>query len=397
MLVLTFQSFESFFIQNCFFQVIKTKDDLWAIRTQAGEIFYLNEDEDKEIYSKCYARIKNLGQQVKISFQADKSIKIIRGTIKDEEYSDTLCMPNVTERTIDQILEEEFIINHDFFGQFLSLLFEDSLTEGARVTEAYRSVTQTRSGGDESDIIVLFEQGDKSYAILIENKITASKQEKQPERYIERGVSGIRGGLWDSFETVLIAPNSYIEARKDHDQFHNYVSYERIIQILDTTISDERRRKYRKDAFWDAIQKKQQYVRLPDIEEVVDFVEHFKKDSEGSLNSMDMNFDPPNKKVIWFYFNRKEYPVGVQIIVQYESVVAQIKASHFHLLNAEVIDSFQKNGFFQQDAKSGKSTTFRKVTDKVNCLKPYYAQRENMMRCLAIVKELDGLILNNLK
>ena len=396
MLVLTFHPFDSFFIEDSSYQVVRTNGNGWAVRTQNNKTIILHKTIGAEIFPACRVTIAPFGQQVKISFQAPRNIKITRSNIRDEDYNDTLCMPNVTERTIDQILEEEFLINPEFFQLFLLKCFQSTLTQNATVTKSYRSVTQTRSGGDESDVIILFEHGEKAYALLIENKINASKQDKQPERYIERGISGIRGGLWDAFETVLIAPNSYIEARKEHDLFHNYVSYEHIIQILEITITDLSRQKYRTNAFSEAIQKKQQYVRLPDIEDVVEFVGQFTTDATKQLKEIEISFDPPNKKIIWFYISKNTYPSGVRIIVQYEAVVAQFQSSAFDLLSTEVKNAFEKEGFIQQDSKSGQSTTFRKSVAPVNCLMSYNDQINNMQRCIDIIKELDDLILREL-
>ena len=120
----------------------------------------------------------------------------------------------VEERHIDYILEEEFNLNRDFLRFFLDqarLGAPDQTVIFACADDAQcaavRSVT-TREG--ESDLLVTYGPSvGLPTAILIEDKIRASFQPRQPERYRERGDCG-KGKGWSQYWTCLVGPRKYI-------------------------------------------------------------------------------------------------------------------------------------------------------------------------------------------
>jgi len=69
--------------------------------------------------------------------------------------------------------------------------------------------------GDETDILLVVDSETLGQAaLMIENKIDAIFQDRQAERYRERGEDGVASGLWDTFRTVLFAPRLYLEAER---------------------------------------------------------------------------------------------------------------------------------------------------------------------------------------
>jgi hypothetical protein len=105
---------------------------------------------------------------------------------------------------------------------------------------------------------VLFErtqegcQGDQ-IALLIEDKITASFQPLQADRYRRRGEDGKKTGLWREYRTVLVAPEKYLKSDQTHG-FDAKLSLEQIKPWL--CPSDEARHLYKCARIDEAIVKK---------------------------------------------------------------------------------------------------------------------------------------------
>lgn len=63
----------------------------------------------------------------------------------------------------------------------------------------------------ESDITVIIEKGNDKIGLLIEDKIDAPAMDLQPERYVERGLKGVKDKKYNSFKTFIIAPEQYLK------------------------------------------------------------------------------------------------------------------------------------------------------------------------------------------
>lgn len=139
----------------------------------------------------------------------------------------------VEERHIDYILEEEFSLNRDFLQFFLdqarlgapeqALIFV--CTDEAQCVAVRSAIT----GKGESDLLVKYGPlGVLPTAILIEDKIRAGFQPKQPERYRERGEHG-KGKEWARYWTCLVGPAKYISEAKG---FNASVSIETLLEYF---------------------------------------------------------------------------------------------------------------------------------------------------------------------
>jgi len=129
------------------------------------------------------------------------------------------------ERDIDLLLLEEFVSASGFFQWFLqSIGWREAL--GGQVIGAQRSATVSNG---ESDLEITLERPDGSlYRLLIENKVSASLQHRQAERYRERGESYVRHGQCQGFRTVIVAPETYLGEQGATKGFDAAVSYEAI-------------------------------------------------------------------------------------------------------------------------------------------------------------------------
>ena len=133
-----------------------------------------------------------------------------------------IYLESVRERDIDLLLIEELHVEPTF-KQFIfaSLLPRQ---DAACFVGAWHSVS-THHG--ESDLIAIFiNEVGKRIALLIENKINASAQFRQSERYIERGKEGVANDMWDEFVTCLFAPQSYLNS--DNQNYQTTLSYEEV-------------------------------------------------------------------------------------------------------------------------------------------------------------------------
>jgi hypothetical protein len=85
----------------------------------------------------------------------------------------------------------------------------------------------------ESDIAFGVEtEGGKRHLVLLEDKIDEPQQERQAERYFERGQRHIENAEWDEFHVGLIAPRQYL-TEELRDAYGNVVSFEEILECVD--------------------------------------------------------------------------------------------------------------------------------------------------------------------
>lgn len=170
-----------------------------------------------------------------------------------ETESSVMLHPSrsIQECQIDLLLEEEFAAEPQFVRSFLAeCKFK---YEFIRVDQVSHSVSDKHG---EADLVVIIdarnEVGDDiKFALLIEDKINASFQPEQGERYKYRGDEGKEHGIWNGFLTVLVAPASYI--KNAHD-FNAEVTLEKIKEWV--CPSDPARKIFKQKKIDEAIQKK---------------------------------------------------------------------------------------------------------------------------------------------
>lgn len=136
---------------------------------------------------------------------------------------------SITERDVDLLLLEEFLVSEPFANWFVSEATGHPLS--IKLIGAWHSVSDALLG--ESDLIVkLTSEAGVTEAILIENKIDAIAQTEQGYRYKMRGEKGITQGEWAKFITCLFAPQSYID--RNIEPYDVEVSYEQVISFFQT-------------------------------------------------------------------------------------------------------------------------------------------------------------------
>ena len=141
--------------------------------------------------------------------------------------SDDRLLSYVVERDVDLALVQLLLTSSEFRAWFVKQL---GLGETIETFSGVRHSVTTRTG--ESDIVFGFEtSAGRSVLVLIENKIDAAMQDRQAERYFERGENYVSRNECDDFSVCLVAPTGYISESK-RGAFDVAISYEEIVDEL---------------------------------------------------------------------------------------------------------------------------------------------------------------------
>lgn len=131
----------------------------------------------------------------------------------------------VSERDIDLFLLHSLVTFLWFFSDFMKIIWYEQYSQW-KIVFAWRSVTQSIG---ESDLEFLIESNDSTLCLMIENKINASVQPQQAERYNQRGENNILQWKCNEYITILVAPQTYLNGC---DSFNRSISYETIVWLL---------------------------------------------------------------------------------------------------------------------------------------------------------------------
>ncbi|AWB28135.1 hypothetical protein HARCEL1_10680 [Halococcoides cellulosivorans] len=104
--------------------------------------------------------------------------------------------------------------------------FVDQLATDRQVVDFLGVRHSVERDTGESDIEMGFEtRAGDHWIVLVENKINAGKQQRQVERYFERGENYVDRNGWDGFRVALIAPEGYV-SDSDRAAFEDVITYE---------------------------------------------------------------------------------------------------------------------------------------------------------------------------
>jgi hypothetical protein len=163
-----------------------------------------------------------------------------------------LRITGVCERDIDLLLLEEFLASVAFRHWFVATAAINELSLGDFLG-ANRSVTHSTG---ESDLEVRFSDSDGgTLVLLVENKIGASLQPQQAERYHARGDDYFAKGHCSRYRTVIVAPLAYFVSPAQLKGFQHRLSYEALIEWFEQAHSIGERRHYKVAILRSAIEK----------------------------------------------------------------------------------------------------------------------------------------------
>ncbi len=133
----------------------------------------------------------------------------------------------IQERDVDLILLEELMTDNTFCEWFVRELNLPNLTS---VNGAWKSISDFGLG--ETDILFSYNSDNQKIFVLIENKLDATFQEEQYNRYLKRANEYLTRKECNKSFAILIAPELYCENQSD---FESYLTYESIAKKLELT------------------------------------------------------------------------------------------------------------------------------------------------------------------
>lgn len=263
----------------------------------------------------------------------------------------------VSERDVDLLILEEFIVSDSFSNWFVTTALGQSIT--VSTVGAWHSVSDPVLG--ESDLVYLYRpDSEETQAFLIENKIGAEAQPDQSIRYQQRGVKGVELGYWSGFQTCIIAPKNYLE---NNDQVYDCeISYEQIVDYL--CGQSDARSIYRATFLKEAIEKNRRGYQACISENMTVFAEKYL--SFVALNYPELNPEKPKPRAAghtWIHFYPLIHDSNTRIVHQiYGNKVKIIylgQADRYY----EISDKFGQ----VKDRKYAVKRSGKSVTVEVNC------------------------------
>lgn len=181
------------------------------------------------------------------------------------------------------------------------------------VLEVGHSIAQSTG---ESDLEVTFRCGNgEIWRALIENKIDASLQPAQVERYKERGETYVARGDCVGFRRLLVAPAEYQSHEKSLANFDRHVTYEALRDWYVAAEALGARRHVKAGLLEAAIQKAAQGYQLEEDTAVSDFWQRYWEVAQELASELQMK-EPSAKggKSGFVYFRPLTLAKGLSIV-----------------------------------------------------------------------------------
>lgn len=286
---------------------------------------------------------------------------------------------SVQERDIDLLIIEELNVSLDFCKWFINELELEAPTSKIK---AFRSISDYGLG--ETDILISYSVENRTNFILVENKIDASFQNNQFERYKKRGENYIKKKECDDCYIVLIAPKSYCE---NQSNFSNYINYESIKKYF--TDKNDIRADYKSEILSIAIEKERRGYKAVNSIPVQSFWKSYYEYKISNLKSFRMNkpdIVPFNSDWIQLYSERLN-----QITFNHKLEKGFIDATIKIIpkLNSEVPE-------WIKIIKHKKSVSFRVKCYELNRTKSFNLQMKNVKNGFEELKKLESWLFKNL-
>ena len=301
------------------------------------------------------------------------------------------------ERDLDLVLMD-LLAGWEGFGRWLANQLDGF--DNGRWQSIAHSVFDTSSG--ESDLELSWQQTQGSIErLLIENKIDASFQPRQAERYRERGQDYVDRGLCHRFRTMLIAPQAYLGDTPDCHGFDHTLSYEAVLCWVEQQ-SPAPELRLKQELLLAAIEKRRRGYRPLADPEVTNFWREcaaltkllhpqlcLRYDgSERPRRSDTLEFFPPSLPsgiVLWL----RVPTVGssyVQLLIggaaerrtHATELLGELPSQHFRLVTA------------------GKSLAVRMDIEPISVCRPLADQRNAVVAALELLDHLHGWALERL-
>lgn len=280
----------------------------------------------------------------------------------------------IQERDIDLILLEELSTDITFAEWFVRELQLPTLTS---INGSWKSMSQIGLG--ETDILFSYLSNEKRIVILIENKLDASFQNEQFERYEKRAQLHIDKGECDEAYTILFAPQRYCDTQNDFD---NFITYESVALRLEFTGS--KRNIFKSSLLKIAIEKQRRGYRpenSPPVQKFWHDYYHFKEKEYPSLYMKKPGIVPFNSDWPMLFDSRLK---GVSFLHKLKQ--GNVDATFYGFpeeMEFIVKQNLPKNAKLQKHSKSFSIRIYSGVIDRT---KDFESQKD------AVKKGLDNIL-----
>lgn len=225
-------------------------------------------------------------------------------------------LASVAERDVDLLLMEEFHVSDGFVGWFCGRCG----LENVAPLGAWHSISDTDG---ETDLLLVVAAKSGRVGVLIENKVAAPEQDRQADRYHLRAARAQAAGHFDSYVTVICAPQRYLEALPAESTYDFRLAYEDIADWF--AHSDDRRSSWRRAVMLEAIEQgRRGYTMLISPTNTAFQLAYWEYLRAKHPRLLMRRPTPKGKKSNWIIMKGLDFPKGVQIHHKFDQRVVEL-------------------------------------------------------------------------
>ena len=239
-------------------------------------------------------------------------------------------MAYIAERDTDFALMREINLSSE-----VQQLFLEKVNEKGSLLKVLHSLVEEEQAGKlgESDVVLVFERPNETrFAIFVEDKIAASPQPEQRERYELRAVKFVEKMKLDRHYVVLFAPQEYLN-REPSRKYDLRISHESVADLCIDELD--------KQVFIDSCKAKQSAKKRIDLQitgfwnETIDYIGEHHKDLLFKSKKVDRG---PNSKWLEFGTSIK----SIKIIYKNDQNVVDLTFNRMAGKRSDVIAVFEE-------------------------------------------------------
>jgi len=288
-----------------------------------------------------------------------------------------LIFEDLRERDMDCLFIEEFNVNNEFTIEIFKNHIEG--LESINKAKAIHSIVDSNYG--ETDIYVEINTSIFHLIFLIENKIDALFQPYQGERYNIRKNNIIKENDGIIVYTVLFAPEKYISEHKESSIFDICITYEKIMDYFNG--KNTKRDKYKANIIKMAIEQARRGYTIKEDIRVTKFWKNYWNYLQSNYPNIIMKepiikpFDA-DWPLLYFNWLPKHWEIHHKLsrgFLDLQTTLSQNEISKYENINSEI-----------NVVRTGKSYSLRIVVPKIDRLKEFYTQINDIIICFEKMK-----------
>ena len=298
-----------------------------------------------------------------------------------------------SSRLIDHVLERDLdlVLMGALFASepFRAFMLKSAVGWTERHSLVRTCVSEMADAGESDVLLVVDLEGADRLAVMIEDKISAPFQPEQANRYRQRGEQGIQDGRWNRFTTCLCAPEGYLAEARPMEEWCAYISLELISEWA-------RQSNDRYDAFVaaiceEAVAKRDAQVREKSPEATA-FWEAYRRLASQLLPEVDITRLPPLVSLAspWPRFGAAALPADV--LLEHKPQQGRVDLTFVK----STLEALRRRlptmlPFDVKLAKTGQSAALRIAVPRVDHLRPFNGQDEEVLSVFAAVERLFAI------